>query len=290
MYGTIERNMKYLLQFCIVVIFSLPALASAGSIIPCGDFFDDGTAQPPCQACHVVQLGQNLLTWFIAIMASVIALIFAIGGMKMVMSGGGEGVSAAKTMMTNSVIGFIILLSAYLFVDTLLKLFVDESKLGTWNEIQCVAQPSKTADVTPSGGVGTTDTTAECKDDAALISKYKGSPVGQEDPGLKTIIDCYLADTAVATAINPTILYTVDRSHPRCSLTNGDPVCGVCSHSANSCHYGRGHGTGAMAVDFNARSGITEAQLFSKLQARQPKCGGTLLMEGDHTHISMPGC
>lgn len=276
--------MKYLVSFCIVIIFSLPIFALAAGIVPCG-----GTGEPACQACHVVQLGQKLLEWFIGIMASVIALIFAIGGMKMVMSGGSEGVSEAKSMMTNSVIGFIILLSAYLVVDTLMKLFVDNSKLGTWNEIQCVVQPVKTADV-PGSTSTTTGAYAACNDDAALIAKYNGSPVGKDDPGLNAIVQCYLNDPAVATAIDPTQMYTVDRSHPRCSLTNGDPVCGVCSHSTNSCHYGRGKGTGAMAVDFNAKSGVTEAQLYSKLQARQSKCGGTILMEGDHSHISMPGC
>lgn len=139
--------MKYLVQFCVIVIFALPSLSFAAGVVPCG-----GTGEPACQACHFVQLGQNLIVWFIGIMASIIALIFAIGGMKMVMSGGGEGVSAAKAMMTNSVIGLIILLSAWLVVDTVLKMFVDGSKLGTWNEIQCVAQPSKVADPVPGGG------------------------------------------------------------------------------------------------------------------------------------------
>ena len=277
--------MKYLLQICVIVIFSLPTLTFAAGVVPCG-----GTNEPVCQACHIVQLGQKLLEWFIGIMASVIALIFAIGGMKMVMSGGSEGVSEAKSMMTNSVIGFIILLSSYLVVDTLMKLFVDESKFGTWNEIQCVVQPARTPDATSANASTTTSAAAVCTDDAALIAKYKGSPVGQDDPGLDAFIQCYLNDPAVATALDPTQKYTVDRSHPRCSLTNGDPVCGACSHSVNSCHYGRGHGTGAMAVDFNAKSGVTEAQLYSRLQARQSKCGGAILMEGDHSHISMPGC
>ena len=281
---------RVLFTFLFVIVLSLPALASAFSVVPCGDLNDDGSAQPACQACHFVQLGDNLIKWFIGIAASIIALIFAIGGMKMVMSGGSEGVSEAKSMMTNSVIGLVILLSAYLVVDTIMKLFVDGSKLGTWNEIQCVAQPEKTADVTGPVSTTTPGSTAACNDDAALIAKYKGSPKGQEAPGLQTMINCYLADSAVATAMDPTQLYTVDRSHPYCSLTNGDPVCGVCSHSNGSCHYGRGKGLGAMAVDFNAKSGVTEAQLYSKLLARQPICKGTIELEGNHSHISMPGC
>jgi len=122
----------------LIILFTIPVFTFAAGLVPCG-----GTGEPACQACHVLSLGQNLLTWFITIMASIIALTFAFGGMKMVMSGGnGEAVSQAKGMMTNSVIGLIILLSSYLIVDTFLKLFVKDALLGTWNKIDCVALPA----------------------------------------------------------------------------------------------------------------------------------------------------
>ena len=125
--------MKYILTLCVVVLLSLPALTFAASIgIPC-----DG---PDCQACHLVQLGDNLLRWFIGIIAFVIFFVFVIGGLKMVMSAGNEGgVSEAKGMMTNAVIGFVILLASWLIVDTVLKTFVDGAVIGVWNRIECTA-------------------------------------------------------------------------------------------------------------------------------------------------------
>lgn len=275
--------MKYLLTLCVVVLFSLPALTFADSLVPCSG--------PDCQACHLVQLGNNLLVWFIGFVSSIIFLVFVIGGLKMVMSAGNEGgVSEAKGMMTSAVIGFVILLAAWLIVDTVLKMFVDEGKLGVWNEIQCVAQPAKVATEDVGSEASTTPATAECTDDAALIAKYRGSPVGQVASGLQAMITCYLADPAVAAAVDNSQLYTTDRSHPRCSLTNGNNACGACSHSANSCHYGGGKGQGAMAVDFNAKSGVSETQLLRLLNLRKAECGGTVAGEGDHTHVSMPGC
>lgn len=274
--------MRYIALGAIIILFSLPTFGFASGLIPC-----DG---PDCQACHFVKLGQNVLEWLIGIMASIIALVFAIGGMKMVMSGGSsENVSEAKSMMTNSVVGFVILLSAWLIIDTSLKLFMDESKLGVWNEVACVKQPEMLPQDTPSTAT-TTAPTAECSDDAGLIAKYGGSSVGQENSGLRTMIQCYLQDSSISSMVDSSKIYTVDQSHPRCSLTNGNPVCGSCSHSSNSCHYGRGHGTGSMAVDFNAKSGVSESELYSKIQARQSTCGGTLNFESNHTHISMSGC
>lgn len=43
------------------------------------------------------------------------------------------------------------------------------------------------------------------------------------------------------------------------------------------------------AVDFNS-SGISETELYNLLRARQSVCGGTLLFETNHTHISTSNC
>lgn len=95
------------------------------------------------------------MTWFIQTMTIVIALIFAWGGMEMVMSGGDEGkVHHGKEKMTNSIVGFIILLSAWLVVDTVLKTFVTGAELGVWNAIQCVDPVARTQTSTP-GSVST---------------------------------------------------------------------------------------------------------------------------------------
>lgn len=141
-YTNMKWALPYLILLPIIIVLFSPSFIDAAGLVPCG-----GWNEQPCQACHVVQMGQKILTWTISIMASVIALVFAIGGMQMVMSGGStEGVSKAKSKMTNSIIGFIILLSAWLVIDTIMKLIVNTnsgatSRLGTWNQIQCVDQP-----------------------------------------------------------------------------------------------------------------------------------------------------
>lgn len=112
-------------------------------IVPC-----DG---PGCRACDFIQLGQNIITWFIKIAASVIALTFAWGGMKMVMSGGDTGaVSSARSIMTNSVIGLVILLGSWLIVNTILNLLVSEENMGKWYEIQCTVLPPSPTATTPN--------------------------------------------------------------------------------------------------------------------------------------------
>ena len=156
--------------FLSIGLFFTPIPAEAvGGIVPC-----DGIH---CQACDLVQLGQNLIFWFIKAMAAVIALIFAWGGMKMVMSAGNtEGVSEAKGMMTNAVIGFIILLAAWLIVDTILKAVTNEGTLGPWNEITCVAQPEYSWNPVVDGSRGVSDsspTSSTLPAATARVGAYK---------------------------------------------------------------------------------------------------------------------
>jgi hypothetical protein len=87
-------------------------------------------------------------------MSTICAIVIVIAGFKMVTAGGNVGqVSDAKSMITNTIVGFIILLAAWLIVDTVLKVFVSGSSnttgaaripgFGPWNEIECVAPPTQ---------------------------------------------------------------------------------------------------------------------------------------------------
>jgi|GEM_PF-900499 len=150
---------RFLIATFVFAIFVIPVLGFAqppetGGIVPC-----DGVIEQ-CQACHFIQLGNNLLRWIIGIMASIIALVFVFGGLKMVMSAGDtHAVSEARGMMTNAIVGFVILLAAWLIVDTVLKVIVNKNDqgvnqrigVGMWNKIECVIPPEKNA--APTGTI-----------------------------------------------------------------------------------------------------------------------------------------
>lgn len=140
------RNFRFgLFTALAFLVIAGPLLVYGAGIVPCNG--------PDCRACDFVQLGQNLINWFIAISASTIALTFAWGGMKMVMSGGDMGaVSSARAIMTNSIIGLIIILGSWLIVDTMLKLFLDDQSYGVWNVVKCEPGPVATTPTPPVVG------------------------------------------------------------------------------------------------------------------------------------------
>ena len=125
--------------FSISVLLVTPVFAATG-LVPC-----DG---PDCGSCELVTLASKILTFFIEVTVSIGAVMFVIGGLTMVMSAGDPGkVSKGKEMMSNAVIGLVIVLSAWLLMDTALKMVVgeDSQTYGVWKKISCTTQNEPTA-------------------------------------------------------------------------------------------------------------------------------------------------
>ena len=139
--------MKYvtLLPLVLLVVL-LPEVVSA-QFVPCG-----GPDQPACQFCHLVEMGNTIVLWLVFVLTIVAGLIFAVAGLKLVTSGGNPSQKdAAKSMFVNVIVGYLIVLAAWLIIDTLMKGLADQSligedgTLGPWNQIECTeTQPTPT--------------------------------------------------------------------------------------------------------------------------------------------------
>ncbi len=128
-----------------VFLFTPDTTMAAGLVPQCG-----GIANP-CQFCHLVLLINNVVDWLVLILAMVAALIFMMAGFKLLTSGGNpEARSWAKQRFYDVAIGFLVLLAAWLLIDTLLKALVTGQIYGTWNQIQCVAQPDLQGGLSPT--------------------------------------------------------------------------------------------------------------------------------------------
>ena len=90
----------------------------------------------PCDFCDFVAMVNGIIQWSFGILATIAVLGLVIAGFRLVTSAGNpDAMSAAKNMFSNVIIGFVIVLSAWLIVDTLIKTLVGEdSEFGIWNE------------------------------------------------------------------------------------------------------------------------------------------------------------
>ena len=99
-----------------------------------------------CDACALVTTIDEVLDWLITIMLVIFAIVVVYAGIRLVTSGGSpDAKSSAKTMMTNAIIGIVIVLAAWILVDTLMRALLPGTDgelefngiTTPWNALQC---------------------------------------------------------------------------------------------------------------------------------------------------------
>ena len=138
---------RYLLAIPGVLVTSLiyPSAARAqDGFVTC-----EGTPSDPCDLCHVVQTSHNILEFLVIIAVVIVILVIVYAGFQMAISAGNvQAKEDAKKYLVNGILGLILVLAAWLIVDTLMKIVVDEDvqgksgqRFGVWHEIVCQSQP-----------------------------------------------------------------------------------------------------------------------------------------------------
>jgi len=122
--------MKYLfVSLCVVGLFGLFMPGVVATAAEPGLWQLSQCSGTDCSACNVVHLANGIIKWLIGILFVLSAGLIAVAGIRLVTSGGNQStLDAAKDMFTNAIIGFIIILSAWLIVDTVMRALVGNPK------------------------------------------------------------------------------------------------------------------------------------------------------------------
>ena len=160
--------------FLACVLVALPFLASAqllGPLVQCEGVPNDRNL-PVCQACNAVRLGQNIINFFVAAASFIGIGMLIYAGFLLLTSGGNTGGrDNAKRIIWNVLIGLVIVLIAWLAIDTVMKYlfqgnvgepgsplyeqFKEGSGFGPWNQIECVGELVQNAPGPGAGGSAT---------------------------------------------------------------------------------------------------------------------------------------
>jgi Type IV secretion system pilin len=136
----------------LATFFSLPFSGSVASAQDLASFA--GCSGTDCSMCNIVDLTNGLIQWLIGFLFVLFAIIIAYAGFGLVTSGGNShAMDEAKGRFTNAIIGLIIVLAAWLVVDTIMRGLVGrpgaEGQIpGSgevtgwlfWSEVQCYTQ------------------------------------------------------------------------------------------------------------------------------------------------------
>ncbi len=130
---------RFTIAVCALLVMLLPQFSSAEGLVKC-----DG---PTCGTCELVALINDIVIFIISIATVIAIILFAYAGFLIFTSAGNMSqVKKGKDVFVNVLIGFMIMLSAWLIVDTVMKTFIasngnqGETIFGPWNTVDCSAQ------------------------------------------------------------------------------------------------------------------------------------------------------
>lgn len=93
-----------------------------------------------CQLCDVAKLAQRIINFLVGLSIPLAAGLLAYAGILFYTSRGDPGqITKAKKVLESIGWGFLIILGAYLGVQTVLKVVLAPSYYQNWNTIQCVS-------------------------------------------------------------------------------------------------------------------------------------------------------
>ena len=132
-------NINTKIIYTITALFILlPLIAGAASagLVPCG-----GLNQKACEVCDLLVLTQNVLEFALKMAFLVIIGFVVYGGFRWIFSlGKEENLKAGQQIITNAIIGLIIILTAWIIVNTVfwtIKQMGGDDYTGTWFHIEC---------------------------------------------------------------------------------------------------------------------------------------------------------
>ncbi len=205
------------------------------------------------------------------ILAAILAvLMIVIGGIQYMMAAGNPGkLGDAKDTIWQAILGLLLVLGSWLILSTinpdLLKMEIGGATLN----------PATTAPTAPTTPAPATPVDNNFDYDPGIQAQWSDA-----SPALQDLLNCM--SSQVSGNIGRISSISDSRiAQGTCSFTSWTPSC---SHAQNSCHYGGQNCSGkSYAVDFG------DEQNYQTLKTTALNCqpGAYVLLEGNHTHISI---
>lgn len=108
----IKLSRKQLILACCLSLALFSSAAQATTILP--TCISDGN----CQVMDILSIAGNVADWILGSVGAIALLFFVYGGFTLILSGGNEKhVEEGKLILTNAVIGLVIVFTSYIIVQ-----------------------------------------------------------------------------------------------------------------------------------------------------------------------------
>ena len=95
-----------------------------------------------CSFCDLVKMANFIIIWLFGVLFLIFAIIMFSAGFGLVTSAGNQvALDAAKKKFQNALIGIVIIMAAWLLIDTLMKGLLKDGSIegwGPWSKVECI--------------------------------------------------------------------------------------------------------------------------------------------------------
>ncbi len=209
--------------FFLSFIFTALPLPADAALVPCGRNAGTAAEMAPCTLCHIIVGGKGIIDWGLGIMTVVAIVVIVAMAIFYIVSIGNEGMmSTAKSGIKASLVGFAVILSAWLIVNVVLTLlvnkgFLDGIKQGSMFTFTCDTTSSTvTTGATGTGATGTGGATG-------------GTPPGGSLPVGCTAYQSDFATASSASGVPAKLLQSIASAESSCDPNKTSPTgsCGL---------------------------------------------------------------
>lgn len=108
------QKQKIIFILSLIFAFALPFFASARGLVPCG-----GIGENPCNVQDIFSLIARVTNWLIFVAGIYAVAQIILNGFYLVVSmGNEEAITKRKSGLTSAVIGFVLVMLAYVIINT----------------------------------------------------------------------------------------------------------------------------------------------------------------------------
>lgn len=234
----------------VVVVGALPLLALAADLPGLsGPIVTGDLGGPFLDGCDILKLANNIIQFGVYASVIVSTLMFTWAGILYVTAAANKGnLEKARGIFWKVFIGLIIVLSAWLIVDTIMKVFVgDTGRLGVWNTLDCSSSTnggSNTGGNQPGSVTPTTGNNGPTLTDAEARKQLTEAGIGIESSG-----NCSNQDQTNCTSLEGIPQSTVTKLinlKQQCEKSGG--TCNITVTGGTEAGH-QTHGSGRPAVD-----------------------------------------
>lgn len=135
------KYIQFAIFICLIILvgFSIfTPITFAAGLVPCGPGI---AANPSCDVCDFFKMADNIIKFVMTyVVPAIAAILMVVGAITFMTAGGSEGqITKGKSIITSTVIGIVIILLAWIVVDSVIKSLTGNNKLlgKFWYNIEC---------------------------------------------------------------------------------------------------------------------------------------------------------